>query len=80
MPQIVLKINKSLKNYRSGNIITLLTDDNYVPVDFYWAKRISDAKIDNCVEIIDRIDEKKQEILSKNEIHVKSKKSDDKKS
>ena len=41
-----VKINKPLKNYLEGQIV----DIN--PSEQYWAKRLEDAKIDNCIEII----------------------------
>jgi len=41
-----VKINKKLKNYAIGQII------NINPSEQYWANRLKDAEIDNCIEII----------------------------
>ena len=47
-----VRINKQLKNYAVGQIV----DIN--PSEQYWANRLKDAKIDNCIEIV--ISEKKE--------------------
>ena len=54
-----VKINKPLKNYVAGQIV----DIN--PSEQYWANRLKDAKIDNCIEIVT---EKKEEVKFKSEV------------
>jgi len=39
-------INKPLKNYAIGQIVEIN------PSEQYWAKRLEDAKIDNCIEVV----------------------------
>ena len=46
-----IQINKPLKNYKAGYIIDI-KDKNGIPTDIYWFRRLKDAKIDNCIEII----------------------------
>ena len=47
----LLKINKPLKNYKIGTKIPV-EFKNGKPVDIYWQRRLEDAKIDKCVEIV----------------------------
>lgn len=48
---MIIKINKKLKSHEIGDEIKL-ESVNGVPVDYYWAKRLSDSKIDNCITVI----------------------------
>jgi hypothetical protein len=41
-----VKINKPLKKYAVGQIVEIN------PSEQYWAKRLQDAEIDNCIEIV----------------------------
>ena len=50
--KIKLKINKDLRGFKAGAIVT-------VPLDRYWRSRLEDAKIDNCVEIVKNSQKKK---------------------
>ena len=52
MKKISLKINQDLKGKKAGTILTLEIDANKVIVDRYWRRRLEDAAIDACVEIV----------------------------
>jgi hypothetical protein len=49
---IKLKLNVALKDKAKGDIIELETDTENNIKDLYWARRLEDAAIDNCVEIV----------------------------
>jgi len=51
MDTIKLKINKPLNGKNPGETITLPALDG-LPRDLYWAERIKDSEIDNCVEVV----------------------------
>lgn len=48
----LLKINKDLGIYKKDQIIELDSDEHGTPIDIYWQRRLQDAKIDNCVSIV----------------------------
>ena len=47
-----LKIN-NVQGY--SGVVTIRTDGNDIPLERFWRKRIQDAKIDHCVEIITKV-------------------------
>lgn len=47
-----LKLNQPLKGYEVGREIIVQTDSNGVPLEKFWRRRLKDAKIDNCVEVV----------------------------
>jgi len=49
---IKIRLNIGLGGHPAGSIIDLKDDGHGTPLDMYWARRIEDAKIDNCVEVI----------------------------
>lgn len=52
MKNIKLKVNFTDKNYKSGTVVKVRCDDKGIPLSHFWRKRIKDAEIDNCVELI----------------------------
>ena len=52
MSQIKLKLNQPMAGYEAGHTVTVQTDDSGVPLEKFWRRRIRDAKIDNCVEVV----------------------------
>lgn len=52
MKKISLKLNQNLKDKKAGDILTLEVDANKTILDRYWRRRLADAAIDNCVEIV----------------------------
>ena len=65
-----IKLNADLNGYKKGKILKIIVDKKGIPVDNYWYRRLKDAEIDNCIEIIDN---KKQ---NKNYPNKKNKKED----
>lgn len=47
-----LKLNQPMAGYEAGREVTIQTDRNGVPLEKFWRRRIRDAKIDNCVEVV----------------------------
>lgn len=45
-----IKINKPIKEHKAGTIITVKPTN---PEYKYWLRRLEDAKIDNCCEILE---------------------------
>lgn len=52
MKKISLKLNADLKGKKAGSIVTVEIDRDKVIIDPYWRRRLKDAEIDNCVEIV----------------------------
>lgn len=46
-----LKLNANLKGNKAGTVIEV-ADNNGIPLDNFWARRLKDSAIDNCVEIV----------------------------
>lgn len=53
-----LKIN-NVAGY--SGVIDVQTDENGVPLQRFWRKRLKDAETDNCVEVVKPSRRKKQE-------------------
>ncbi len=47
-----LKLNKPMKGYEAGRELSIQTDVAGVPLEKFWRRRLRDAKIDNCVEVV----------------------------
>jgi hypothetical protein len=47
-----LKLNQPMKGYEAGREITVQTDSNGIPLEKFWRRRLRDAQIDNCVEVV----------------------------
>lgn len=53
MPTIRIKVNAgSLPNFRQGEVVVVPSDDEGTPLDQYWRRRLKDAKVDNCCEVV----------------------------
>lgn len=50
--RISLKLNADLGGKKKGTIITVEIDSNKVIIDQYWRRRLQDAALDGCVEIV----------------------------
>lgn len=44
------KINASLFGHPAGTVINLECDEEGTPVIDFWARRLKDAALDNCIE------------------------------
>ena len=49
-----------LHGVAKGKIITVSVDQNGIPFDKNWRKRLRDSKIDGCVEIVKKSTSKKE--------------------
>ena len=47
-----LKLNQPMKGYDAGREVAVQTDASGVPLEKFWRRRLRDAKIDNCVEVV----------------------------
>lgn len=57
-----IKILKELKAHKSGDVVSIKVDNHGVPLERYWRNRISDSRMDKCIEIIkDKVDNKKKQ-------------------
>lgn len=52
MRTIELRLNKDLGGKKEGTILTLEVDANKTIIDRFWRRRLQDAAIDGCVEIV----------------------------
>lgn len=51
--KVSIKLNAPLKTHKAGEKINIDVDDQGVPLSRYWRDRFNDAKIDNCIEILE---------------------------
>lgn len=47
-----LKINKRVKGHAVGAVVDVPVDADGTPLDKFWRRRLKDAKIDECVEVV----------------------------
>ena len=47
-----VRVNMDLATFKEGQIVKLKFK-NGVPVDRFWRRRLQDARIDNCVQVIE---------------------------
>lgn len=52
MNTVKVNILKDIPGYLSGEIVNVAVNLNDIPLDRSWRRRFSDAKIDNCIEVI----------------------------
>jgi len=75
-----IKILKPLfykRNYKVGEEIEVQTDEDNTPLDKFWRDRLKDAKIDECVLVVDNditLKNKVPENITLEEINIKKKK------
>ncbi|HDY66293.1 MAG TPA: hypothetical protein ENH85_00725 [Candidatus Scalindua sp.] len=53
MNRLRVKLNADLGQFKKGAIIELVVDENGMPMQRFWYRRFKDAKIDNCIEVIE---------------------------
>lgn len=68
-----LKLNHSMLWHKKGDIIEVKEIDGQ-PSDLYWRRRIKDAKIDNCVEIVSELPKHEKKELKEIKSEIKSEK------
>lgn len=47
-----IKLNIPLAGYQKGQTISIDADSKGTPIDKFWRRRLKDAEIDNCVEVV----------------------------
>lgn len=47
-----IKLNYDFGPYRKGQIIDTPADKKGVPIDQYWRRRLEDAALDKCCEVV----------------------------
>ncbi len=65
-----VKLNAPLKNYKVGDVVELEFDGE-LAVDKYWRSRFIDAKIDNCVELVEEDKAVDKNVIIKKEVKNK---------
>lgn len=60
MKTIKLKLNHRMLGYEAGREVAIQTDKDGVPLDKFWRRRLKDAGIDNCVEVVKASKSKKE--------------------
>jgi len=48
-----IKINKSLRGFAPGQTTMIEVNEEGIPVDIFWRKRLKDSKFDKCIEFVD---------------------------
>lgn len=48
---IQIKVNKPIMGFDKG-VYKIEADNEGTPIDVHWNRRLKDAKIDNCCEVI----------------------------
>lgn len=51
--RLEIALNQPLRGLPKGRKLKIKVDKNNVPLERYWRDRLKDAKIDNCIEIIE---------------------------
>ncbi len=49
-----IRLNTDLLGFKSGQEITI-KDKGGIPLDLFWRNRLSDAKIDNCITVVEPV-------------------------
>jgi hypothetical protein len=71
--RLKLKINTkiSLGKVLPGAVISVPCDDDNVPLDRYWRKRLIDSAIDNCITVL--MDDEAEKKSSKGDSKIENK-------
>ena len=54
MSKKTIKLNAPLRGHAAGTELRIEVDKDGTPLERYWRDRFKDAKIDNCVEFVDK--------------------------
>jgi flagellar basal body L-ring protein FlgH len=52
MNSVQIKVTKNMSAYKVGDIITVPIDEKGTPKSLFWRRRLKDAKMDGCCEIV----------------------------
>jgi hypothetical protein len=50
--RIKIKLNQDLNGHKKNSVLELSCDDDGIPYNSFWRRRLIDADYDNCVEIL----------------------------
>ena len=50
--KIRLKVNGTIPGYPAGQVVAVEVDEHGTPLEELWRRRLKDAKIDGCVEVV----------------------------
>ena len=53
-----IQINKSIPGFKTGSVIDEKSDSKGTPLDIFWRRRLKDAVLDNCCEIVKPVQKK----------------------
>ena len=56
-----IKLNAPMQGYEAGREVTIECDSSGVPLKKFWRRRLKDAKIDNCLEVVKPSKSKKEQ-------------------
>lgn len=51
--RIKLRVKGTIPGHAPGSIVEVVTDDRGIPLDAQWRRRLKDAAIDECVEVVE---------------------------
>jgi len=51
-PILKLKLNKSIKGFKKGKVLSLPAHRDGLPIDRFWRERLKDSELDNCCEVV----------------------------
>ena len=49
---IKIKLNKALRGFNSGEVLSIDADEDGTPIDSYWYRRYKDSLQDGCIEVM----------------------------
>ena len=49
---ILIRVKKPVDGYKEGDEVRVATDDAGIPLARSWRRRLADAKLDGCCEIV----------------------------
>ncbi len=52
MKTIKIKVNGEIPGYAKGGTFVVETDDEGIPLEQLWRRRLKDAETDNCCEVV----------------------------
>ena len=56
-----VKLNMPMQGYEAGREVTIECDRSGVPLEKFWRRRLKDAQIDNCLEVVKPSKSKKEQ-------------------
>lgn len=54
------KLNIALRGIKAGKIISLEVNPEGLPLDSYWNRRMKEARLNKCIEVVKTVKERKE--------------------